>query len=551
MRPASAHRIFLGIVADTLRLSRILVSQSTWFISRFRFFAVCCLVLLFASFPAAAGEHGKEESKDTLRVITHIAASWVVGNSVVEPLVGVDNENRFVPRLAERWEFSDTHMDLYLRPGVVFHDGTPFDSKAVRRNWERYVETAAQVAPYSTLDLRKAVRDVEPVDDLLVRLHFRPDGYVGQMLVYLRAFYMYSPSFFEQTDGRYPPGNQANILQAGPWGTGPYIVREVSAGGATTTLERNPDYWRPGYPLTSRILIYSPAAVDSQTAYQWMIDGKADLFDAGTPSMLSLLSGHGHLHRVMTHPTSHLTTLYNTRKPDTPLGDIRVRQALNFLVDRHTLLRYVSRDTARMVAFILPLAEAKGLQPYPYDPETAQGLLAEAGFGPDNPLSIVIGYFISEEKLARAIAAMLQAGSVEVELEQYVTRQEYYQRIKNYTHGPDNPIEAERWDLSIVQSGLYTNTVATHFEAFFSDGGNRWIKVDERADLLFLEAMRARTPEDVQGALAEMEVYLYDQHYSMPLFIWPSIFIMNQRIAQNSFSGSGYLLNLGEIAIAP
>ncbi|WP_161788457.1 ABC transporter substrate-binding protein [Desulfonatronum thiodismutans] len=519
--------------------------------SRLGKLAVCWLVLLLVAFPAGAAEHSGEAPEDTLRVIAHIAASWVVGNSVVEPMVGVDNENRFVPRLAERWEITDTHMDLYLRQGVVFHDGTPFTSRSVLHNWERYVETAAQVAPYSTLDLRMAVRDVEPLGDHMVRMHFKPDGYVGQMLVYLRAFYMYSPSYFEHTAGRYPPGNQANILQVGPWGTGPYIVREISGGGALSTLERNPDYWRAGYPRTSRLLIHGPAAVDSQTAYQWMIDGKADLFDAGTPSMLPLLAGHAHLHRVIAYPTSHLTTLYNTRKPDTPLSDIRVRQALNFLVDRHTLLRYVSRDTARMVAFILPLDEAEGLQPYPYDPQSAQELLAEAGFGPENPLSIVVGYFISEEKLALAITAMLRAGGVEVELERYVTRQEYYQRIKNYTHGPDNPIEAERWDLSIVQSGLYTNTVATHFEAFFNDGGNRWIEVDHQADDLFLAAMRAKTPEGVHDALAEMEIHLYDQHYSMPLFIWPSIFVMNRRIAQNSFSGSGYLLNLGEIAIDP
>ncbi|TVR01118.1 MAG: ABC transporter substrate-binding protein [Desulfovibrionales bacterium] len=516
-----------------------------------RYIARWLVALVFFAFPAGATEHVGAAPDDTLRVITHIAASWVVGNSVVEPLVGVDNENQFVPRLAERWEITDTHMDLHLRQGVVFHDGTPFDSHAVRRNWERYVETAAQVTPYFTLDLRRAVQDVEAVNDFLVRMHFKPNGFVGQMMVYLRAFYIYSPSFFEHTAGRYPPGNQANILQAGPWGTGPYVVRDVSSNGAVTTLERNPDYWRPGFPRTSHLFIYSPRAVDSQSAYQWLIDGKADLFDAGTPSMLPLLRGHAHLNRVITHPTSHLTTLFNTRKPGTPLRDIRVRQALNYLVDRHTLLRYVSRDTARMVAFILPLDQAKGLQPYPFDPQAAQELLRAAGFGPDNPLSLIIGYFMSEERLARAISAMLQAGGVEVELVRYDTRQEYYQRIKNYTHGPDNPIKAERWDLSIVQSGLYTNTVTTHFEAFFSEGGNRWIEIDQRADELFLRAMRARTPKEVHDALANMEIYLHKQHYSMPLFIWPSIFIMNQRIARNTFSGSGYLLNLGEIAIAP
>jgi len=488
---------------------------------------------------------------DTLRVIAHVATSWVVGNSVVEPLIYVDNENNFIPGLAESWEISDRYMDLRLRRGVLFHDGTPFSSASVVRNWERYVASAAETAPYYTLDIRKAVASVEALDTHRVRLHFIADGFVGQMMVYLRSFYMYSPSYFEYSAGVYPPGNQANILSAGPWGTGPYRVTEVTGGSAAYTLERNPTYWMQGYPRTSHLKIYGPAAVDTQTAYRWLQEGRADLFDAVTPSMLPTMSRQPHLHRVVKHPTSHLTTLYNTRKPDSPLRDIRVRQALNFMIDRRTLSAYVSRQTARMVAFVLPLSEAQSLQPYEYQPTRAQLLLRAAGYGRENPLEIVIAYFTSEERLAQAIGAMIEAGGVGVEYDVYDTRQEYYMHVKNYTHGPDNPIEGERWDLSVVNSGLYTNTVATHFEAFFGDGGNRWIEQDATADELFLRAMRARTIEESNARLAELEVYLYEQHYSMPVFIWPSIFVMHERIAENSFSGSGYLLNLKEIAIAP
>ncbi|TVR88810.1 MAG: ABC transporter substrate-binding protein [Spirochaetaceae bacterium] len=488
---------------------------------------------------------------DTLRVIAHIATSWVEGNSVVEPLIYVDNENNFIPALAESWETHERYMDLRLRRGVSFHDGTPFNSASVLRNWERYVASAANTAPYYTIDIRKAVSSVEALDSHRVRLHFIEDAFVGQMKVYLRSFYMYSPSYFAYSGGVYPPGNQANILSAGPWGTGPYRVTEVTAGSAAYTLERNPNYWMDGYPRTSRLEIYGPAAVDTQSAYRWMQEGRADLFDAVTPSMLPALSRQPHLHRVVKHPTSHLTTLYNTRKPNSPLRDIRVRQALNFMIDRNTLSTYVSRQTARMVAFVLPLDEARNLYPYGYQPERARQLLRAAGYGPENPLELMIAYFISEERLARAIGAMIESAGVRVEYDVYQTRQDYYMRVKNYTHGPDNPIEAERWDLSVVNSGLYTNSIATHFEAFFGDGGNRWIQRDATADELFLQAMRARSIDESNDRLAELEVYLYEQHYSMPVFIWPSIFVMNERIANNSFSGSGYLLNLKEIAIDP
>ena len=513
--------------------------------------AVCRLAALVFMFllvgPSALLARG--EDSDSLHVIAHIATSWVVGNAVVEPLVNTDNQNRFIPCLAVRWQFSPTYLDLHLRQGVVFQDGTPFDAVAVRSNWERYLATAAQKTPYFTLDLRLVVREVEILSDHLVRMHFRPDGFIGQMLVCLRSFYIYSPSYFRQNKDTYPEGNQANILTAGPWGTGPYRIVAVSNKGAVSHLEANPVYWQSGYPRTKKLIIYGPASVDSRTAYELMIEDKADLFDAVAPSMLPLLSKHHHLQRVIQYPTSHLTTLFNIRKPASPLRDIRVRQAINLLIDRRTLLRYVAHDSARMVAFILPLAESRGLQPYPYDPAKAKQLLKEAGFDDKRPLSLVIGYFISEEKLAKSIGAMLSGKGIKIEFDKYLTRQEYYQHIKNYTHGPNNPIEAERWDLSVVQSGLYTNSVTTHFEAFFTDGGNRWIEPDQKADQLFLEVMRAASQGEAQEKLAAMESYLYEQYYLMPLFIWPSIFVMHRRIGSSSFSRSGYLLNLKEITI--
>lgn len=511
------------------------------------------LILLSVSLSLAFSQNTQNISKtpsDTLRVIAHIATSWVVGNSVVEPLVYVNNDNHFIPALAEDWTFNEKYIDLKLREGVLFHDGTPFNASSVLNNWKRYIETASRKDPYYTLDLRLAVRDVEVLNDHLVRMHFHNDAFVGQMLVYLRSFYIYSPTFFKTFEGLYPQGNQANILKAGPWGTGAYKIKEIQNGGAVSLLSANTDYWQKGYPRTPNLEIYSPKAVNAETAYQWMIEGKADLLDGISPSMLPLLGKYNYINRTIKYPTSHLTTLFNTRKPNTPLRDIRVREAINLLIDRPTLHRFVSNGTAQMTAFILPLKESKGLQPYPYDPKKATLLLKEAGFDANSPLSLVIGYYISEEKLAKAIGAMLQSNGVSVEFNEYTTRQEYYKHVKNYTHGPDNPIEGERWDLSIVQSGLYTNTVATHFEAFYGKGGNRWIEIDAEADRLFIEAMRAPTVKEANEKFAQMEVHLYEKHYSMPLFIWPSIFATHQRISHNSFSGSGYLLNLKEISIA-
>lgn len=515
--------------------------------ARMLFLILGIQVMIFAT-ESTAQEKLQQTSADTLRVIAHIATSWVVGNAVVEPLVYVDNANNFIPKLAKDWNITENYMDLHLQENVLFQDGTPFDANSVINNWKHYVASAQKKAPYYTLDLRLAVRRMEVLGAHTVRMHFNKDAFKGQILVYLRSFYMYSPAYFKKfTD--YPKGNQANILQAGPWGTGAYELVEVQKNGAVYSLQAFGQYWEEGYPRTKNLEIYGPTAIDTQTAYEWMIDGKADLFDAVSPSMLPLLNRHAEVKRSIHYPNSHLTTLFNMRKTDSALRDVRVRKAINLLIDRRVLQRFVSNGLGRMTAFILPLDSSDGLSPYPHDPKTALELLSEAGFDAQTPLSLVIGYYISEEKLALAITAMLRANGIKIELDKYITRQEYYQHIKNYTHGPDNPIEKERWDLSIVQSGLYTNTVATHFEAFYGKGGNRWIEADGEADRLFLNAMRAKNIEQANYGFKKMEHYLYDNYYSMPLLIWPSIFALNKRITNDTFSNSGYLLNLREISL--
>ena len=119
-----------------------------------------------------------------------------------------------------------------------------------------------------------------------------------------------------------------------------------------------------------------------------------------------------------------------------------------------------------------------------------------------------------------------------------------------YGHGPENPMEREKWDLNIVNTGLYTNSVATHFgECFVSQGGYRWILPDPQVDRMFMSAMKQNNLKTAEHTLLQLERYLYSQYYMMPIYINPSILAVHKRIAGSTFSASGYLLNLKEIEI--
>ena len=505
-------------------------------------------LLLIFSFLLMSTPAISKAAPDVLKVICHVAMPWVVGNQIVEPLIYVDNENNFIPCLAASYQLYDTHMDVELRKGIVFQDGTPFNASSVIMNWKAYQHTAK---PYFTIDLRMGIRTIEVLSPHRIRIWFKADGLIGLMPVYLRSFYIYSPSYFEHTQGKYPPGNQANMLEPGYWGTGPYILKEVQESGAVAILEKNPHYWQERRPKIQSVMIYSPRKYSGLMAHRFMKQGAADVFDAVSPSMLPIMTQSDSISLIIKHPLSSLTTLFNMRKPGSPLRDIRVRKALNLLIDRRTLFKYLAHGRALMTAFIFPLSmSGHNLQPYPYRPEEAKDLLCAAGYTDRNPLVLSIGYFISEKKLAHAIATMLEEGGIKVVFQEYRTRYEWYHHILKSAHSPENPMENETWDLNITNIGLYTNSVATHFgECFASNGGYRWILPDPKVDDMFLHAMKQKKLEKAELSLLELEQYLYEQYYMMPIYINPTILAVHKRIAKSSFSASGYLLNLKEIEI--
>jgi ABC-type transport system substrate-binding protein len=512
-----------------------------------RLFVTVIALLLFGHIWGPPSALSQPHPK-VLRVICHVATPWVIGNQVVEPLIHVDNENRFVPCLAESYQMHDSFMDLELRKGVLFQDGTPFTAESVLMNWDAYQRTAD---PYLTIDLRMGIRSMEALSSHQIRICFKEDGLLGLLLVYLRSFYIYSPAYFQHNQGTYPPGNQANISEPGPWGTGPFQLKEVREEGAVAVLSKNPGYWQEHLPRVSTIIVYGTQTYNGPMAHRTLKRGEADLFDAVSPSMIPVMAGSDTMFLDIKNPLSSLTTLFNMRKPNTPLRDIRVRKALNLLMDRKTLFKYVGHGRGLMTAFIFPLSSRRdGLEPYPYQPEEAKALLESAGFDDTHPLTLTIGFFASEVKLANAIANLLEEGGLRVNFQEYATRYDLYQHVTRYGRGVENPMTNETWDLNIVNIGLYTNSIATHFgECFSADGGYCWILPDPKVDALFYRAVRQRDPANMEQGLMELEDYLHANYYMMPIYISPTILAVHRRISRNSFSNSGYLLNMKELAI--
>ncbi|MFS8544200.1 MAG: ABC transporter substrate-binding protein, partial [Limnochordales bacterium] len=158
--------------------------------------------------------------------------SATVSEHITEPLFELTPDGQIVPHLVESYDVSDDGLvwTLYLRQGIRFHDGTPFNAEAVKYNLERILDPANAV---TFRFLIAPVTAVEVVDEYTVRL--TTDAPFAPILAHLThsSIGMQSPAAIE----RYGEDYARN-----PVGTGPFKFKEWVRQDRIV-LERNPDYW--------------------------------------------------------------------------------------------------------------------------------------------------------------------------------------------------------------------------------------------------------------------------------------------------------------------
>jgi peptide/nickel transport system substrate-binding protein len=285
-----------------------------------------------------------------------------------------DGSTEIEPGLAESWEVSDDGLvyTFHLRPGVTFHDGTPVNAEAVRFSFERQIDPEHPYHdtgefPYAEFTLG-AIDTIEVVDDLTVRITLKETfaPFLANMAMHAAA--IVSPSAVMQ---------YGRDFSEHPVGAGPY--RFVSwQRGVEVILEANPDYWR-GAPRVER-LIFRPI-VEDQARLAALEAGEIDLAVNLPPDDLPRLREDPRF-TFAEQPGMHTWYLvFNVTKE--PFDDPRVRQAVAHAIDRDAIVQAILGGTGETAANFLPpvvWGYADDVQAYPYDPERARELLAEAGY---------------------------------------------------------------------------------------------------------------------------------------------------------------------------
>ncbi len=271
------------------------------------------------------------------------------------------------PGIAEKWSYpDDTTMVLDIRPGVLFHDGTPCDGAAVKENLDRNrFDARSNVKP----DL-STVTDVTVTGPQQVTLKLKQPDTALPLILSDRAGMMSSPTAFKalgREHDRKPVG-------AGPW-------KFVSwADNERLIVTRFDKYWQPGKPYLDGIEFQVIPEVN--TGLRAVIAGQNDFVYFLSPQQKTVIDRAKNLVAV-TGPTLYCVQLY-LNFGRAPMNDVRIRQALNYAVNREEFNQATMNGLSEPAVLTLPSAhwafDKEMAKRYPYDPDKARALLAEAGF---------------------------------------------------------------------------------------------------------------------------------------------------------------------------
>ena len=288
--------------------------------------------------------------------------------NIYQGLYGFDEKMQLEPLLATSYEANAdaTQFTFHLRKGVKFHDGTDFNAEAVKINIDRVRDTKV---PTKRQSLVSMVDHVEVIDPLTVKVVLKePFGAMVNNLAHAGLF-MISPAALQK---------YGKDIDRNPVGTGPFVFKKWS--GDLFETVKNPNYWREGYPKVDGVTFKSVPENGSRIA---MLQAGEAAFVYPLPSELAPVVTANKTLEVVKVPSIIIRYVaMNTMKK--PFDDVRVREALNYAIDKNAFCKVVyggyCKPAEGPVPDLLKYSSAVQKGGWPYDPKKAKALLAEAGY---------------------------------------------------------------------------------------------------------------------------------------------------------------------------
>ena len=386
------------------------------------------------------------------------------GYPVFEPLVMWDLRTTDRPPGIIPWLAAEYHSDpadrtrwiFTLRPGVTFHDGSPLNADAVIFNLARFFDPnspqfdrAGAATQASRVPFIAGWQKLSETSLAIVTK--TPTSYFPEIAA---GILVASPAQYEAA------GRNWQAFAAKPSGTGAFRITAVDR--STITLDRNPGYWNAARAakLDHIILRGMPDAISRIAALR---AGQVDWIEVPPPDAMPSLQAAGFT--VATSPFPHIWPYWLRIGPDTPFKDVRVRQALNYAIDRDGLVTLLN-GAAEPAKGFWKQGDPRFGHPrndYVYDPAKARALLAQAGLTAPVPVKILISYAGSGQMLPLPMNELIQQGAREAGFELSFTVVDFAQ-MASIRNRPDAP---EMKDITATNSSFTTADMTWFYYSFF------------------------------------------------------------------------------------
>lgn len=461
-----------------------------------------------------------QKAEDTLRVVWRDAVldldpyrnalrtGLVVAHHAWDTLVHRDPETlQLRPLLATGWRYVDpVTLEFDLRPGVKFHDGSPFGADDVV-----YTINAILSEPEVAVPSLFAFLDgAERVDESKVRIRLKRVFPAALEILAMAAPIL--PKSYRERVG-------AGFSRA-PVGTGPYRI--APADEATDfVLERNDAYFDgpKGRPAIRRITVRQVA--DSAAELAAMASGEADWIWKYRPDLIEVLN---RLPGVQTLRAEGMRVGYlvmdaaGRTGTGTPTTHLKVRQAVMHAVDRQAVARQFMPGARVLDAPCYPTQFGcdQGIAvKYEYDPAKARALLAEAGY-PQGFETELVGYLLPQ--VQDAIQGYLGAVGIQARVVQMPSGLALRRAARGST-----PLGLGSW-------GSYSiNDVSAVLPRFFGGGEQDYAR-DPEVRRLVLEGGEVGDPDQRRRAYSAAIRRITEQAYMLPLFTFVTTYAVSRQL---------------------
>ena len=285
---------------------------------------------------------------------------WYVRKAgIYETLFKYNGEMELTPELATGYtQVSDTVWDIHLREDVKFHDGNPLNADAVVYSIGRVMDES-----------NSRSSEYDHITSVVAK---------NEYTVTITTAEPYAPTIASLTDPLVSiVSPDATDLASDPVGTGPFMY-DSNEFGASLSVVRNPDYWGGGVKLEDVTLTY---VSDSTTRAAMLESGDVDMARGLPYPQVSTIEGDPDLDVISKETMRAYFMFVNTETA--PLDDVRVRQAINYAINRDEVVDVALEGVGGVSAkgvfpSIFPWTNDE-LAGYPHDQATALSLLADAG----------------------------------------------------------------------------------------------------------------------------------------------------------------------------